>query len=148
MKIYLDMCVYNRPFDDQTQPRIMVESLCFIILMAKVALGEFQTVNSFALEYENTRHPKFENRLIILDLLHEASEFVMKNDELVARSKELERTGVMAMDALHVACAEHAGAEYFVTCDDPLLKRLRKLEGMKMHVVSLMDFMSKEVFVS
>ena len=148
MKLYLDTCVYNRPFDDQTQPRIMVESLCFIILMAKVALGEFQTVNSFALEYENTKHPKFENRLIILDLLHEAPEIVTKNDELVARSKELEKSGVMAMDALHVACVEHAGAEYFVTCDDTLIKRLRKIESVKIHVVSLMDFMSKEVFTS
>ena len=40
MKIYLDLCVYNRPFDDQTQPRIMIESLCFIIIMAKVSNEE------------------------------------------------------------------------------------------------------------
>jgi len=26
LRLYLDMCVYNRPFDDQSQPRIMLET--------------------------------------------------------------------------------------------------------------------------
>lgn len=148
MKIYLDICVYNRPFDDQTQPRIMVETLCFIIIMAQVANGDFQTVNSFTLEYENKKNPNLENQMIIADLLHEASEFVTKNDSIVNRAKELEKSGVMAMDALHVACAEDAGAEYFVTCDDTLIKKLHRIKSVTMNVVSLIDFMSKEVFKS
>lgn len=148
MKIYLDLCVYNRPFDDQTQPRIMVESLCFTIIMAKVSTGDFQTVNSFALEYENKKNPKLEDQLIIADLLHEASEFVTKNDSIVIRSKELEASGIMAMDALHVACAEYAGADYFITCDDTLIKRLNRIDSVKINVVPIMDFMSKEVFKS
>ena len=148
MKIYLDICVYNRPFDDQTQPRIMIESLCFIMIMAKVATDDFQTVNSFALEHENTKNPKFENRIIITDLLQEASDFIAKNDSIVARSKELENSGIMAMDAFHFACAESAGAEYFISCDDTLIKKLRKVEDVKSNVVTLMDFMAKEVFNS
>ena len=83
-----------------------------------------------------------------MDLLHEASEFVAKNDALVARSKDLEKSGVMAMDALHVACAESACADYFVTCDDTLIKKLHRIESVKMNVITLMDFMSKEVFKS
>ncbi len=63
---------------------------------------------------------------------------------LVSRSNR----GVMAMDALHVACAEHIGAEYFVTCDDTLFKKLNRLESTKMQAVTVMDFMSKEVFQS
>lgn len=148
MKIYLDSCVYNRPFDDQTQPRIMMESLCLIIIMAKVASGDIQTINSFALEYEVQKNPKLENRLIIRDLLHQGSECVTKNESIVKRAKELERSGIMAMDALHVACAEHAHADYFVTCDDTLIKRLRRVSVMKGKVVTLMDFMAKEVFIS
>jgi hypothetical protein len=27
MKVYLDACVYNWPFDDQKQPRIAVEAM-------------------------------------------------------------------------------------------------------------------------
>jgi predicted nucleic acid-binding protein len=148
MKIYLDSCVYNRAFDDQTQPRIMVESLCFIIIMAKVSTGDFQTVNSFALEYENKKNPKLENQMIITDLLHEASEFVPKSRSITHRANELEQSGLMAMDAFHVACAENISAEYFVTCDDTLIKKLNRLESINTNAVTLIDFMSKEVFKS
>jgi len=34
VKVYLDLCVYNPPFDDQTQPRIMMESLGVVTIMA------------------------------------------------------------------------------------------------------------------
>ncbi|MCP4402474.1 MAG: type II toxin-antitoxin system VapC family toxin [bacterium] len=107
---------------------------------------DFHTVNSFALEYENRNNPKPEHQMIVADLLHEASEFVSKSESIVHRANELEQAGVMAMDALHVACAEHIGAEYFVTCDDTLFKKLNRLESTKMQAVTVMDFMSKEVF--
>jgi predicted nucleic acid-binding protein len=35
----------------------------------------------------------------------------------------LEQAGVKALDALHLACAEAAGAERFLTCDDRLIRR-------------------------
>jgi predicted nucleic acid-binding protein len=125
-----------------------MEALCFIIIMAKVANGDIQTLNSFALEYESRKNPKLENRMIITDLLHEASECIAKDESIVNRAKELEQSGIMAMDALHVACAEHAHADYFVTCDDTLLKKLHRMKAMKVNVVTLMDFMAKEVFIS
>ena len=148
MKIYLDLCVYNRPFDDQTQPRIMMETLGFIFIMARVANGDFSTINSFALEYENRKNPREENAMIISDLLHEASEFVSKNETIVERARELENAGIMAMDALHAACAEYSGATYFVTCDDGLLKKLRKFRKKSLKVLSIMEFTTKEVLSS
>lgn len=35
MRIYLDLCVYNRPFDDQSQPRIVIETIEFLFLLSK-----------------------------------------------------------------------------------------------------------------
>ena len=35
MKVYFDLCVYNRPFDDQGQPRIVVETVEFMFLLEK-----------------------------------------------------------------------------------------------------------------
>ena len=69
MNVYLDLCVYNRPFDDQTQPRIMMETLGEIIIMALVSSGEIKTINSFVLEYENLKNPKLENKMIVFDML-------------------------------------------------------------------------------
>ena len=31
-KLYLDLCVYNRPFDDQKQTRIALETNAFVYL--------------------------------------------------------------------------------------------------------------------
>lgn len=52
-RIYLDNCVYNRPFDDQSQRRIFLETMAFIILLELVENGEIETINSDALVYEN-----------------------------------------------------------------------------------------------
>lgn len=37
VRIYLDTCVYNRPFDDQTQPRIWLETLALSVIMQMIA---------------------------------------------------------------------------------------------------------------
>jgi predicted nucleic acid-binding protein len=47
-----------------------------------------------------------------------------KVDEKIKKlSSEMEAQAVKPMDALHVACAEAAGCDYFLTCDDRLIKR-------------------------
>ena len=39
-------------------------------------------------------------------------------------------------DALHLALAEAAGVDYFCTCDDRLLRRIRQIQGLKVKAVS------------
>jgi predicted nucleic acid-binding protein len=43
------------------------------------------------------------------------------------RARELAGLGFGALDALHVAFAERAGARWFVTCDDELLRPAGRL---------------------
>ena len=57
MKIYLDTSVYNRPFDDQTQPRIWLETLALALILQLVEAGEATLVNSSVLEFENSKNP-------------------------------------------------------------------------------------------
>ena len=45
------------------------------------------------------------------------------NNAIKVRGLALERAGLRALDALHLACAEAMGAEVFLTCDDRLLRR-------------------------
>ncbi len=46
-------------------------------------------------------------------------------------------------DAAHVAFAE-ASADYFITCDDKLLKKISKFEGINMKAVNPVNFCVKE----
>ena len=52
----------------------------------------------------------------------------------------------MGMDAVHIACAEKAKADFFVTCDDNLIKRLKRIDNIEFLYYSVIDFLSREVF--
>ena len=114
LKLYLDMCVYNRPFDDQSQPRIMIETQIFIILLEMIFQGHFKLINSFALEYENIKNPDIENMLKISDLLSYSREYVPYDESITVKAMEFEKFGILGMDAIHMACAERAKANYFI----------------------------------
>ena len=46
MRIYLDNSVLNRPFDDQKQPRVWLETLCFVLVLQMVEKGEIELIRS------------------------------------------------------------------------------------------------------
>ncbi|PIV25015.1 MAG: PIN domain-containing protein [Deltaproteobacteria bacterium CG03_land_8_20_14_0_80_45_14] len=147
MKIYLDLCIYNRPFDDQGQPRIVVETVEFMFLLEKAINKEMTIINSFVLEYENSKSPLIDRRDKIDDLLKIASEYVRYSERLENRAEEIEKRGFMAMDALHIACAEAAKSDFFITCDDLLLRKGKaNKDKLKVRIVNLMEFFSEEVF--
>jgi hypothetical protein len=51
------------------------------------------------------------------------------------RGKVLETLGFGSFDALHIACAESAGADVFLTTDDSLrLRALREPSKLSVHV--------------
>ena len=86
-------------------------------------------------------------RLKIADFLKIATEYVDYDKSIENNAKQLESYGIMAMDALHIACAKKARADFFVTCDDLLVKKWEKnKEKVEVKVVSLMEFITKEVF--
>jgi len=146
MKVYLDLCVYNRPFDDQGQPRVVIETMEFMVLLEKAINKEIIVVNSFVLEYENAKNPLVERREKIGDLLKIASEYVRYTERLEHRAEEIGENGFMALDALHIACAEAAKSDFFITCDDLLLRRGKtSKETLKVRIIGLMEFFSEEV---
>lgn len=76
-----------------------------------------------------------------------ATEYVGYSEELERRAKEIEKFGIMSMDALHIACAEIAKADFFVTCDDTLVRKGKdNKEKLKVNIISLVDFFTREVF--
>ena len=50
-----------------------------------------------------------------------------------ARGRDLEKLGFKQLDALHLACAESGNADVFLTTDDRLLRRAKRLNS-KLHV--------------
>jgi hypothetical protein len=49
MRIYLDNCCFNRPYDDQSQIRIRIESEAKLFIQAKILAGEIELAWSYIL---------------------------------------------------------------------------------------------------
>jgi hypothetical protein len=57
MKIYLDDCRFNRPFDDQSSFVIRLETEAKLYVQNLIRHGEIDLVWSFMLDYENAANP-------------------------------------------------------------------------------------------
>ena len=130
MKIYLDNCSFNRPFDDQSSMRIKLETEAKLFVQEKILIGKLQLIWSHILEYENMQNPFIERRNAIIEWKKIAAENIGGAKNVVARASEFTRNGVKSKDALHIACAIEGKAEYFLTTDDKLLKKLAETKEL------------------
>ena len=122
MKIYLDNCCYNRPFDDQSQMKIHLEAQAKLYVQAKIREGVYDLVWSYILDYENGKNPYEEKRLAIAPWKNIASMCVSEEtEEILIFAESLALKGVKTYDALHIACAVAAHCEYYLTTDKKLL---------------------------
>lgn len=122
MRVYLDVCCLNRPFDDQSQERIRLESEAVLLVFFRVGIGALEWVASDVVDHEVSLTPDITRRSRVGALLSGATERMTLDDDDEKRAVELRALGFHALDALHLACAERAGVDVFLTTDDRLLK--------------------------
>jgi predicted nucleic acid-binding protein len=122
MKVYLDVCCLNRPFDDQLQPRIHFETEAILLILAKLNHSEWDWVGSETLFYEIRRNPDEERRQLVLSLAAQAHFVVEVNEKILERAEALELKGFDSYDSIHLASAEEAQADIFLTTDDRMIK--------------------------
>lgn len=75
MRIYLDNCCYNRPYDDQTQLRISLESQAKLHIQDMIKDGKLELVASYVLTYENSRNRFVVKRTAISRFLEDNASF-------------------------------------------------------------------------
>ena len=124
MKIYLDNCAFNRPFDDQSQIRIRLEAEAKLYIQENIKNGFFQLIWSYILAFENMHNPFEERKNAIQKWREIAGNIVEESSTVLKRAEEFLTFGLKAKDALHLACAVEGQAEYFLTTDDLILKKL------------------------
>jgi predicted nucleic acid-binding protein len=126
MKIYLDTSSINRIFDDQSQPRIFLEASAMITVVAMIESKMFSLVSSEVLLFENSRNPFEERRIFVSSVLSYAKVIQTINPTLLHRAQQIESSdSISGIDALHLACAEKLKCEYFITCDDKIIRRYK-----------------------
>ncbi len=147
MRIYLDMCCYNRPYDDQTQLKIAMETQSKLYIQTLIKEKKLKLIVSYMLRYECSQNPFEMRRNTIFTFLEEnAFGYVGDNcKELVEeKAAEIMKTGVKFKDACHVASAIYAGCEYFISTDVRLLKYRTKEIKMVTPIEFIMEMEGDE----
>jgi predicted nucleic acid-binding protein len=138
MRVYLDNCCFQRPLDNKSQVRVRLESEAVLAILSLWEQHQIEVISSEALEFELAQNPDPVRRAYVAEIVSGAAIRVQVDHAISMRAKELEAGGLRGMDALRIACAEAAGADYFCSCDDRLLRRARVIEGLRVKVVSLL----------
>ncbi len=127
MKIYLDNCALGRLFDEDSQPRIRAEAAAMRNILRLVALGQAQWFSSTALEAEIAQNTNAVRRRSTQILLEGATRLLHSTPSIAARLAALQAVGFTHFDAQHLAFAEAAEADIFLTTDDRLIRKARRL---------------------
>ena len=122
MKIYLDVCCLNRPFDDQTQDRIHLESEAVITILRHIESGDWIGISRSVVLFEINQTPNADRKQRLLKLSEWFSLFVKLDEEIYFRAETIKQMGFKSYDALHLACAQKAKVDIFLSTDDKLIK--------------------------
>jgi PIN domain len=134
-RVYLDVCCLNRPFDDTAQDRIYLEAQAVLLILDHFHTGDWQWISSEVVVFEIERTPDATRRARVQNMLRHARRIILVTEAERGRMQQLEGLGFGPLDALHIACAESAAADVFLSTDDRLCRlALRVEEQLRTHV--------------
>jgi len=131
MRIYLDNCCFNRPFDNQSNIRVKLETDAKLYVQMMIRTGKIELAWSYILDFENEANPFFERKYTIEKWRHLSTVDIDENNNIILISRNFEKIGLKAKDALHLACAMESSCEYFLTTDDIIQKKTPDVKEIK-----------------
>lgn len=141
IKVYLDVCSWYRPFDDQSQIRIRMEAEAVQITLEMSDLDQIQISISDIILYENSGTKDLGKMQNVKELLKSCKGYIPYDQNIQKRAFELSKDGFTPLDALHLASAETGGVDYLITTDDKFQKKYDQLRDMvNVKVVNPIDF--------
>jgi predicted nucleic acid-binding protein len=144
IKIYLDTNVWCRPFDEQTQQRIIDEGEAFLKILDKVhAERKYTIIGSLILDDEVKQIKGRRKREAVKTIM---ALFISEKVRSFSKStvRDLKTAGLKDKDALHLAFAVQDHAKYFITTDDYIPKRKKDIEKKyKIKVINPIEFIEE-----
>lgn len=140
LKIYLDNCCYNRPFDDLKQEKISLESNAIESIFANKVNKKIEIYKSMAIEFELSKIKNDNKRRQVEDLLDSMDLIEIEYSQAIKkRAIELTKYNIKDMDALHIAFAESKNIDYFITTDRLLINASKRAK-LNIKVINPVEF--------
>jgi predicted nucleic acid-binding protein len=136
LKVYLDNCSFNRPYDNQTQLKIALETKAKLFIQDLVASGKVDLVWSYMIEFENGDNPFPYKQMAVAEWRELSVENISENEDIITSAEQIKLTGIKVKDSLHLACAMYANCDYIITVDT----RMTKYQTDRIIIANPLDF--------
>ena len=124
VKLYLDNSFLNRLFDDPLISSNKLEGEILLWVIDLIQQQKATLIHSPFVENENSTNPFPDRKSFVAGVMRLATVYQDINEDTEARAATLmEEMHVQPVDALHLAAAEAAQVDYFITCDYAVIKR-------------------------
>ena len=130
LKVYLDNCVFNRPFDYQDKLSVELETEAKLYIQKHIKEKKISLIWSYMLDYENQLNPFIERKETVSLWKKYAIVDIEESKKLINQALEILDLGIKSKDALHIASAITAEADYFVTTDKEILKKIHQVSNL------------------
>ena len=124
LRLYLDSCCFNRPYDDLSHEKIRHENEAILTIINKSESGSWDILGSDVLVDEVDRIANPIKKQKVLMLYSSTTASIEISDEIVGRAKELQSEfGIKSFDALHLASAENGDVDVLLTTDRKFINK-------------------------
>ena len=144
MKIYFDSCIYNRPYDDQTQAKIQNETNAIMDIINAIEDNNYIIYSSLAVEMEIEDNKNTEKLSDVMLFYNSVKPNKIKLDMTVdSRALELlEKHNIKYQDGLHIACCELEKVDYLLSTDKLFINASSRV-GLSFKVINPKDFIEE-----
>jgi predicted nucleic acid-binding protein len=138
VRVYLDNCCYNRPFDTPNGDTIIFEAKAKMSIQLLVTSKKITLAYSFTLLEEIYNNPFKYKKEQILSFLSNAKVYIGidKRPQIDMKATEFMKNGIKYMDSAHISAAIIAQCDFFITTD----KKLLNYKSDKIEIVNPIDF--------
>jgi predicted nucleic acid-binding protein len=117
MLLYFDNCCLNRPYDDQTQLKIFLETLAKLSIQSAILEGMHTLAWSYMLDYEIGKSPFRERAERFMQWKKHAVCFCHEEESILQNAEVFRQRGLKITDAMHAACAIFMNCDCLLTTD-------------------------------
>jgi predicted nucleic acid-binding protein len=141
--LYLDYNCFQRGFDDLTQTRIKIEAIACQEIFTQGENNRVTLIWSFMHQDESLLCPFPQRKYAVLNMANICQVKIPPTIKIIDLAKSFQQqTKLSSKDAIHLAAAEYIKADFFVTCDENLIKQALKL-NLQTSIMNPTDYIRK-----
>jgi hypothetical protein len=141
LKIYLDNCCYNRPFDDLTIERNRLEAEA-VNQIVQFRGNKFELVTGFAALFEIGNIKNDDKRQKAMRLYSMCTEYYKSTGGIAKLAVQSRKYGLRELDSIHFATAEYHKVDFLLTTDDDFVNAAKRFKH-NIKVYNPLDFVKE-----